>query len=372
MLLARFQCGVQLRRRLLARLSDLLDRNHSTRIEVPKKLLALTIMLILGACSSNPETARPIAIQKKSPGSFAFIPSSKRKPLKIQLQKSSELIAVTKVPRKKQLRAASRSRHIGRTQAGACIFPSHNPTSTNNSNSGISVCKYLVSGDADASDSVSFQDGDTIKSIQVVPIFFGTSWLTSNPSSDDVMSSLNEMLSSPYLTRLGQYGFVSLNVRTPVLVMEDNPSSQHTSDEAGQIVWDLIDSNVFPEPDEPGGHNAYIVFFPTGTAVSDLDACGWHSLYSDFDFPADLDWAWVGAVDFPSGANADKTLHNIVRVFSHELVEILTDPEANVGWQMDRVLNGGTEIGDACNSSVDFLKGTLGAAYKLLDRLHRR
>jgi len=53
-------------------------------------------------------------------------------------------------------------------------------------------------------------------------------------------------------------------------------------------------------------------------------------------------------------------------VFSHELVEIITDPEASGGWTMDRSFPSGSdnnEIGDACNNSVDFLKGNLMNAY---------
>jgi hypothetical protein len=115
--------------------------------------------------------------------------------------------------------------------------------------------------------------------ISLVPIFYGSTWLTSTPSNNDVMSAIQNALSSPYLSQLDQYGFSSLTVKQPVLKMDPNPPAQHSNDNPGDIVWSLINNHVFPEPDETGGYNIYMVFYPQGTAVSDLRACGWHARY---------------------------------------------------------------------------------------------
>ena len=62
------------------------------------------------------------------------------------------------------------------------------------------------------------------------------------------------------------------------------------------------------------------------------------------------------------------TLDNIMRIFSHELAETISDPDARPaptpsGWVMDRSINGGTEIGDACNNTDDFTAGVFVNAY---------
>jgi hypothetical protein len=51
--------------------------------------------------------------------------------------------------------------------------------------------------------------------------------------------------------------------------------------------------------------------------------------------------------------------------FSHELVEMITDPETNPrpAWEMNRDFLGQYEIGDACNPLQDRLDGVEVAAY---------
>ena len=248
-----------------------------------------------------------------------------------------------------------------------CIFGTSNPASVVNENS-IAVCKYNVSTDAQPTDSISFQGGEQISNIGVVPIFYGSAWLNSNPSVNKVITGIKGLMASSYLSRMNQYGLSSVTINQPVLLTNVNPSATHNSDEIGDIIWNLIDDNVFPEPDDAGGRNIYVVFYPQGTRVSDISACGWHSYYSDYDFPFDVDYAWVAAIEFPEG-NAGNTpeqkLGNIIRIFSHELLETITDPEpdGDEGWLMNRNLNGGNEIGDACNNTVDFVNGIMAQAY---------
>ena len=57
-------------------------------------------------------------------------------------------------------------------------------------------------------------------------------------------------------------------------------------------------------------------------------------------------------------------LNVITKVFSHELVESISDPEPDTpAWTLQRSLNGGVEIGDACNNTGDFWNGLLLQAY---------
>jgi len=279
------------------------------------------------------------------------------KNLKVRVPDSLTPIAVCPLPNRKRRKIRS-----GKIQTAGCIFSPSTPASVAGTGNAV-VCKYNVAGDALSTDSVTFKGKTKITSIDFVPIFFGSPWLTAAPSITEVMDAVKTVLTSPYLSQLGQYGFSSLTLHQPVLSVVPNPPASHDSGDAGVVVWSLIDNHVFPEPDEEGGRNLYMVFYPPGTAVSDISACGWHSSYWGYQFLFDLDWAWVGAVDFPSGATKKIVLDNIVRVFSHELVEMITDPDADAGWTMNRSINGGTEIGDACNNTDDFVDGFLVNAY---------
>jgi hypothetical protein len=66
-----------------------------------------------------------------------------------------------------------------------------------------------------------------------------------------------------------------------------------------------------------------------------------------------VDHAWVGWI-------GNGSLDFVTDVFSHELVEAISDPEPDSpAWVMDRSVNGGNEIGDACNNTVDRVNGQL-------------
>jgi hypothetical protein len=67
---------------------------------------------------------------------------------------------------------------------------------------------------------------------------------------------------------------------------------------------------------------------------------------------------WAGWVSFGN-------LDYMASVFSHELVEMITDPQPNNGaaWLMTRTIDGGQELGDACNNTVDRVNGLLVQAY---------
>jgi hypothetical protein len=113
---------------------------------------------------------------------------------------------------------------------------------------------------------------------------------------------------------------------------------------------------MFPEPDEAGGRILYMFIMPPGTnPPAGLD--GAHGDDWDYDFPADTDWMWFGWVRYGP-------LDLITKTFGHELVESISNPEPDgAAWTMNRSLNGGNEIGDACNNTVDVLDGMDMQAY---------
>jgi hypothetical protein len=219
------------------------------------------------------------------------------------------------------------------------------------------VALYNVAADARPSDSVTDQGGARILDAVVELVFWGSAWRTaSNPSRAAIIGAVQTLLSGPFLSELRQYGFRSVSLRGTTTVIQPGPPATFSTSDVGDMVWNAIDSNVFPEPDDSGGRILYLVFMPSGT-TGPSNARGAHSDPSDFDLPFDTDHAWVGWV----GAG---TLDYTMDVFSHELVEAITDPEPDSpAWTMTRSINGGTEIGDACNNTVDRVEGLLLQAY---------
>jgi hypothetical protein len=283
----------------------------------------------------------------------------RRKKVTIVLTDEIEAAIVTRPPRAHDPRATRHGKaHVAKPQpTTGCIFSGSTPTSTDESEVSLVVAKYTVAGDATSSDSVTFEGGPRISRFRVAPIFYGTAWLTSAPTYLDVNEAIRALLRSPYLSELDQYGFAHLELIRPVLVNETVATS-HGFQEAADVVSSLINTGAV-EKAVPGSDSIiYTLFYPSGTSVSDINACGWHYTASG---------AWVAVIEFPDdGGTTAVTVNNIMRIFSHELVETLTDPEADPskdGWVMNRAINGGREIGDACNNTDDFTAGVFVNAY---------
>lgn len=312
----------------------------------------------LGCISSCPPYARP----RGKGGDMAKIEErthTRKRHTKVTIVLPDQLDAsiVTLPPRSRRKHASHGEIHVAGPQpTTGCIFPASQPTSTASQPS-LLIAKYTVAGDATSADSATFQGGTTTSDFRLVPIFYGTAWLTSQPSDFSVNGAIRKLLQSPYLSQLDQYGFARLKLLPPVLVNAAPPAT-HSTDEAADIVASLINTGAVPAVTNPPNAVIYCVFYPKGTSVVGSSACGWHYSASG---------AWVAVVEFPdNGGTTAATLDNIMRIFSHELVESITDPDATAptgGWVMDRAINGGTEIGDACNNTDDFTAGVYVNAY---------
>ena len=284
-------------------------------------------------------------------------PRKRRRRVEITTSVDVSALVVTLPSQGRRRALAHAEARVARPQpAVGCIFPVRTPSSVVNKPA-FQIAKYTVPGDAVATDSVTFKGGTRAARFRLEPIFYGSAWLTAAPNYRDVMASLITMLRSPYLWELDQYGFEKLALLSPVCVNATLPS-QHDTNEAATVVANLIAAGAVPESGS-GDPIIYAVFYPEGTNV-DVPACGWH-----YEMSGD----WIAAIEFPDGAGAGATqtaLDNIVRIFSHELVETVTDPSGkapNQGWVMNRNINGGLEIGDACNRTDDFTGGAFVNAY---------
>jgi hypothetical protein len=220
------------------------------------------------------------------------------------------------------------------------------------------IGKYNVAGDATAADSAHNNGGPLVGTVDLELLFWGSQWITlGSPSTGDVINAVQRILASAYLSELQQYGFQSITLRGSTIVTKPGPGAPtYSADDVRSMVWDLIDDDVFPEPDDPGGRIIYMVFAPPGSAYDDSGDRGAHTSAHDTDL-FDSDYAWVGWSNFGD-------LDFITDVFTHELVEAISDPQpSDSAWVMNREIHGGNEIGDACNGTADRLDGLLVQAY---------
>jgi hypothetical protein len=188
------------------------------------------------------------------------------------------------------------------------------------------VFKYVTPSGIHA----TYNQGTIVGSARLELLFWGDFWKTAtNPSLGDVVQAARSIVASPYLSELNQYGFQSLDMGGATIVSAPPPPpGSYSGDDVRSLIWALIDNGNFPEPDDPGGRIIYMVFAPQGTQYANPDfpgAPGAHSDAEDQDFLVDWDHAWVGWLDHG-------TLDIITLVFTHELVEIITDPEPDSGW----------------------------------------
>ena len=112
----------------------------------------------------------------------------------------------------------------------------------------------------------------------------------------------------------------------------EDPPNPVSEIQMQDLIGRLIDNGTVPEPDQDVVPSIYVVFLPNqvhGSTLSHPAARGAHGFMSSIDWD-DLDYAYVPVMWVGNEGTPDA----ITSVFSHELVETLTDPEAD-GWQID-------------------------------------
>lgn len=185
-------------------------------------------------------------------------------------------------------------------------------------------------------------------------VFWGAWWNGAGAAQRGLIESRTRaLLASRYFTELAQYhisgaptwrGSITVVSPAPPLGAVDSTVAMRR---VLGLVEDCIDDGVFPDPDD-GPRIAYIVLMPQGFTVAGGTVAGAHSSDYTFDFPFDTDRYWAGWVRFFDPATEDIEL--TMSTLGHELVEILTDPEAD-GWRRDP-LDSDCEICDWSDSTV--------------------
>lgn len=194
--------------------------------------------------------------------------------------------------------------------------------------------------------SVSNHGGPVGSGMPVELLFWGSWWTTAEGAARQNLYStrVQQVLASTYFAELVQYGIAKPHWRGARVVLQPGPPMSFTSNDDVQavpdLIDDLIDDDVYPDPDDE--KIAFVVFMPKGFTQS-INANGSHTKDYDYEFPFDKDWYWVAWVRAFEDAGTD-TQEMAIRTFSHELVEMLSDPELDA-WYAGQPQTG--EIGDA-------------------------
>lgn len=202
--------------------------------------------------------------------------------------------------------------------------------------------------------SVQHHGGPVGSGLPVELLFWGDWWNSAEGVVRRVLieTRTQAVLASDYFSELKQYGIERPHWRGAKIVTKPGPPASFNSDDDVQsvpdLIDDLIDDDVFPDPDDE--KIAFVVFMPKGFTQS-IKELGSHTKDYNYTFPWDKDWYWVAWVS-SFGDTPGSDPEDVIGVFTHELVEMLSDPEAD-GWYADNPEKG--EIGDAAVKGGDTL-----------------
>lgn len=204
--------------------------------------------------------------------------------------------------------------------------------------------------------NVTNHGGAIAPGVPVQIIYWGSVWVNgANSSFSTQFTNAAQLLfNGPYYSALRQYGVGQRPfMRGPALyVISPDPPSSFNDGDVGDLIWNMIDQGIFPEPDDSGGRNLYAAIMPPGTSYAPGGALGAHISPGDYDFPFDFDTAWAAWI-------GKSDLNTMTRAFGHEVAEAMTDPEGDA-WYDD---GNGNEIGDICNARRGYVNGVYVEGY---------
>jgi hypothetical protein len=201
----------------------------------------------------------------------------------------------------------------------------------------------------------SFSDngGVIIPNVRLYLVFWGPAWhtTTASPSVGQVTDAVVNILTGPYMSSLSQYrnigsGFLqaSIVVDEAVASAPATPPNNFSDSDVQNLLEQMIYAAMMPGP-EVDSNLLYMVMFPPGPARG--GTLGEHT-YFDLN-GTNLHYGWV--------TNNGGNLASLTWVFSHELVESVTDPEGTAITGTGCNQTGWCEIGDVCTGNNAVING---------------
>jgi len=163
--------------------------------------------------------------------------------------------------------------------------------------------------------------GPVIMSPNVALVFWGTGW-TNNPapSITAVHDAAQAILTGPFLRPLGNYraGMTTGSIYASYTISSTSPPSNFTNNDVQSMLVANINNGTLPRP-TIAPDLLYMVFTQTGSSDPAEGASGEHFVSQD-NQSNKFHYGWT---------INDGNLDTISKVYSHELVEAMTDPEIN-------------------------------------------
>jgi hypothetical protein len=211
--------------------------------------------------------------------------------------------------------------------------------------------------------SITYNGGAIVTVCNLELLFWGSFWDTaSSPSVNDIIGGVQDILNSPYLSGLKSYGFQSISLKGSRIVHSPAPAATFAEPNVAQMVWDLIDNGDFKKPQDENPRTIYMVFAPQNSifqqVIPGVIVGGQHDDATDTDIiPPEINHAWIAFVNYFG------SLDSLMVVFTHELVETITDPEPPSGYYDNATTGQITEIADYCSSYLGWVNGHTVSAY---------
>jgi hypothetical protein len=203
-----------------------------------------------------------------------------------------------------------------------------------------------------AGSSVQNHGGPGGSGLGVELLFWGDWWNSPEGSTRRalIQTRAQTLLNTDYFSELKQYGIERPHWRGSLTVTRPGAPGAFNSTGDYQVVPNLIDSliddSVYPDPDDE--RIASLVFMPKGF-VENTGNNGAHNSGFNQDF-LERDYFYVGWIR-SFGPETGEDPEDALRTMSHELVELLTDPEGTTWYAGNNPSANGAEIGDAAVSS---------------------
>jgi hypothetical protein len=208
---------------------------------------------------------------------------------------------------------------------------------------------------------INFTDhgGPVIPNAHLQFIFWGAAWTTGTPSIGQVTDAVVNIITGPYMDLLSQYRnighatlFGTTLVSSAVGGSPANPPSPFNDGDISGLISNLCQAGRLPSP-ATDSELFYCVILPPGVN-SGGGFIGEHTYFS-LD-GVNCHFAWV---------MNNGTLDYVTTVFSHELVETVTDPEGSaiLGDPGSCNQSGWCEIGDVCEGNTTSIRGIVVQRY---------
>jgi hypothetical protein len=201
--------------------------------------------------------------------------------------------------------------------------------------------RFHAHGDAPATTAISNGGGPQLTRPHVYLLFWGERWgATPAPahSMSDLHGAFAKIIAGPYLSAAAQYGNEGLaGLMGAWWIDHSNPPNHFSDGDVQHAVTRLIDDHGLPY--DANGY--YMVILPPGIDAQEKSLAGKHVYVREHEHGHDIIVGWVLYAD---------DMNEMTRVFSHELVEGMTNPFGTGVQVKPADPEAWNEIGDVCSS----------------------